>query len=40
MSSFNLNQLFEQFRKEKEYVKNSSPHAILCYKAPPVRPHI
>jgi integrase/recombinase XerD len=33
MSPFTLNQLFEQFCKEKEYVKNSSPHTILFYKA-------
>ena len=33
MSSLFLNQLFEQFCKEKEYVKNSSPHTILFYKA-------
>lgn len=29
----NLDQLFNQFCKEKEYVKNSSPHTILFYKA-------
>ena len=33
MSPFFLGQLFEQFCKEKEYVKNSSPHTIIFYKA-------
>ncbi len=33
MSLLFLNQLFEQFCKDKEYLKNSSPHTILFYKA-------
>lgn len=31
-SSLLLDQLFEQFYKEKEYVKNSSRHTILFYQ--------
>ncbi|HEX8177264.1 MAG TPA: tyrosine-type recombinase/integrase [Pyrinomonadaceae bacterium] len=33
MSPLFLDQLFEQFCKEREYVKNSSRHTILFYKA-------
>jgi integrase/recombinase XerD len=33
MSSLSLNLLFDQFCKERQYVKNSSPHTILFYQA-------
>jgi site-specific recombinase XerD len=33
MSPLFLDQLFEQFCKEREYVKNSSRHTIIFYKA-------